>query len=93
MSKICPRYEQEETKQRGDKHLRRQHTGDAKRQGGGAAHPYQGWRDRNHKQVQAMTPSEQMSFLSQIALLKAASKELHKAIDNIIVELRERVRM
>ena len=36
-----------------------------------------------------MTPSEQMSFLSQIALLKAASKELHKAIDNIIVELRE----
>ena len=39
-----------------------------------------------------MTPSEQMSFLSQIALLKAASKELHKAIDNIIVELRERVR-
>ena len=40
-----------------------------------------------------MTPSEQMSFLSQIALLKAESKELHKAIDNIIVELRERVRM
>ena len=39
-----------------------------------------------------MTPSEQMSFLSQIALLKAASKELHKAIDNIIVELRDRVR-
>ena len=39
-----------------------------------------------------MTPSEQMSFLSQIALLKAVSKELHKAIDNIIVELRERVR-
>ena len=38
-----------------------------------------------------MTPSGQMSFLSQIALLKAASKELHKAIDNIIVELRERV--
>ena len=92
MSKICPRYEQEETKQRRDKHLRRQHTGDAKRQGGGAAHPYQGWRYCNHKQVQAMTPSEQMRSISQIALLKAASKELHKAIDNIIVELRERVR-
>ena len=30
-----------------------------------------------------------MSFLSQIALLKAASKELHQATDNIIVELRE----
>ena len=39
-----------------------------------------------------MTPSEQMRSFSQIALLKAASKELHKAIDNIIVELRERVR-
>ena len=37
-----------------------------------------------------MTPSKQMRFLSQIASLKAASKELHKAIDNIIVELRER---
>ena len=55
MSKICPRYEQEETKQRRDKHLWRQHPGDAKRQRGGAAHPYQGWRDRNHKQIQAMT--------------------------------------
>ena len=43
MSKICPRYEQEEeTKQRRDKHLQRQNTGDAKRQGGRAAHPYQG---------------------------------------------------
>ena len=39
-----------------------------------------------------MTPSEQMRHISQIALLKSASKELHKAIDNIIVELRERVR-
>ena len=37
-----------------------------------------------------MTPSEQMRFLSQIALLKLASKELHKAIDNIIVGLRKR---
>ena len=37
-----------------------------------------------------MTPSEQMRFISQIALLKAASKELHKAIDNIIVKLRKR---
>ena len=55
MSKICPRYEQEETKQRRDKHLWRQHSSDAKRQGGRAAHPYQGWRDSNHKQVQAMT--------------------------------------
>ena len=63
MSKICPRYEQEETKQRRDKHLRRQHPGDAKRKGGGAAYPYQGWRDCNHKQVQAMTPSEQMSLM------------------------------
>ena len=63
MSKICTRYEQEETKQRGDKHLRRKHPGDAKRKGGGAAHPYQGWRDCNHKQVQAMTPSEQMSLM------------------------------
>ena len=93
MSKICLRYEQEETKQRRDKHLRRQHPGDAKRKGGGAAHPYQGWRDCNHKQVQAMMPSKQMMSISQIVLLKAASKELHKAIDNIIVELRERVRM
>lgn len=33
---------------------------------------------------------EQMRFISQIALLKAASKELHKAIDNIIVELNAR---
>lgn len=37
-----------------------------------------------------MTPSEQMRRISQIALLKAASKELHKVIDKIIVELRER---
>ena len=37
-----------------------------------------------------MTPSEQMMSISQIALLKAASKELHKAIDNIIVELNVR---
>ena len=51
MSKICPRYEQEETKQCRDKHLRRQHSGDAERKGGGAAHPYQGWRDSNHKQI------------------------------------------
>ena len=37
-----------------------------------------------------MPPSEQMRFISQIALLKAASKELHKVIDNIIVELNVR---
>lgn len=37
-----------------------------------------------------MAPSEQMRFISQIALLKLASKELHKVIDNIIVELRKR---
>ena len=37
-----------------------------------------------------MTPSKQMRFFSQIALLKVASKKLHKAIDNIIVELRKR---
>ena len=37
-----------------------------------------------------MTPSEQMRSISQIALLKAASKELHKVIDNIIVELNVR---
>ena len=38
---------------------------------------------------------EQMRFISQIALLKQASKELHKAIDDIIVELhtREKVEM
>lgn len=37
----------------------------------------------------------QMRFISQIALLKQASKELHKAIDDIIVELqtREKVEM
>lgn len=55
MSKICPRYEQEETKQRRYKHIRRQHPGDAERKGGGAAHPYQGWLDSNHKQIQVMT--------------------------------------
>ena len=33
---------------------------------------------------------EQMRFIPQISLLKAAFKELHKAIDNIIVELEAR---
>lgn len=37
-----------------------------------------------------MTPSGQMRFISQIALLESASKDLHKAIDNIIIELEER---
>lgn len=91
MSKICPRYEQEDTKQRRDKHLRRQHTGDAERQGGGAAHPYQGWRDRNHKQIQAMTQGEYTRLVAQIAVLKEIAEEYSgKTIDNIIVQMEAR---
>ena len=88
MSKICPRYEQEETKQRRDKHLRRKHPGDAKRKGGGAAHPYQGWRDCNHKQIQAMTKGEYTRLVAQIAVLKEIAEEYSgKTIDNIIVQM------
>ena len=92
MSKICPRYEQEEeTKQRRDKHLRRQHSSDAKRQGGRAAHPYQGWRDSNHKQIQAMTQGEYTRLVAQIAVLKEIAEEYSgKTIDNIIVQMEAR---
>lgn len=91
MSKICPRYEQEETKQRRDKHLRRQHPGDAERQGGGAAYPYQGWRDSNHKQIQVMTQGEYTRLVAQIAVMKEIAEEYSgKAIDNIIVQMEAR---
>lgn len=91
MSKICPRYEQEETKQSRDKHLRRQHPSDAKRQGDGAAHPYQGWRDCNHKQIQTMTQGEYTRLVAQIAVLKEIAVEYSgKTIDNIIIQMEVR---
>ena len=92
MSKICPRYEQEEeTKQRRDKNLQRQHTGDAERKGGGAAHPYQGWQDSNHKQIQVMTQGEYTRLVAQIAVLKEIAEEYPgKTINNIIVQMEAR---
>ena len=37
-----------------------------------------------------MTAAEYISLVAQIAVLKEASKEHHKTIDNIIVELEAR---
>ena len=81
-------YEQEQHR---DKHLRRKHTVDAKRQGGGAAHPHQGWRDNNHKQIQIMTMAEYTRLVAQIAVLKEVAREYPtKTIENIIVQMEVR---
>ena len=37
-----------------------------------------------------MTAAEYIRHVAQIAVLKEASKEIHKTIDNIIVELESR---